>query len=273
MANVAAAQDADEQRRLADLNGELAILIELFPYVLPEVFREMLMRFDGRSRLEMVVNNLLSGKDTWIKGRLRPAAEPADFSSFADGSKIPTIDLFRRNSYKWAVKANLLHEFKSLSKSTVMAVLAEKNYCYTLARPVLQDITSKSWRYSIKRFFSRWSKSTDNVSEKHGMIQWIELSDGAPMPMLKETGDAELDQELHQTMLAPLLARYRAQQEASDREIAETINEEEATTADALFECGCCFGSSTFEQVASCTESAHIICFECISRAMPRAYG
>ncbi|KAL8992037.1 MAG: hypothetical protein Q9188_007670, partial [Gyalolechia gomerana] len=190
---------------------------------------------------------------------------------FPDISSLPQSDLFRRSRYKWAAKTSLLQEFKSLSKSTVKAVLAEKNHSYTLARPVLQDIASKSWRHSIGKFFSRWSRGTDSVSEKHGMVQWITLSNGTRMPVLKETGDAELDHELHYTVLAPLLDQYKAHQEAKDWELAEKINEEEATNAGALFECGCCFSTEPFERIATCTASHHVICFNCIFKAISEA--
>ncbi|KAL8651115.1 MAG: hypothetical protein Q9210_003434 [Variospora velana] len=273
MANVVTVESTEE--RLTELNDELTVLIEVFPHILPEVFREVLIRFDGESRLEAALNSLLKNDELWVKGRLRPIVDRiASDPVTAGSSRTLDADKFRSNSYKWAVRVNLTHEFKSLSKSTVQAVLAEKNHSYTLARPVLQGIASKNWRRSIGKFFSRWSKSTGDVSEKHGMIQWTKAADGSRMPILRETGDAELDQELYQTLLAPLLARYRAQQEANDEQVAEQVNLQEAISADALFECGCCFGSTIFERMASCTESLHTICFECMSRAITEAlYG
>ncbi|KAI4285731.1 MAG: hypothetical protein L6R35_004593 [Caloplaca aegaea] len=263
------------EERLTKLNDELTVLIEVFPHILPDVFREVLIRFDGESRLEAALNSLLKNDELWVKGRLRPIVDRIASGPATAGSRLTLdADKFRSNSYKWAVRVNLLHEFKSLSKSTVQAVLAEKNHSYTLARPVLQGIASKNWRRSIGKFFSRWSKSTEDVSEKHGMIQWTKAADGFRMPILRETGDAELDKELYQTVLAPLLAQHRAQQEANDEQVAEQVNLQEAISADALFECGCCFGSTIFERMASCTESLHIICFECISRAINEAlYG
>ncbi|KAI4193881.1 MAG: hypothetical protein LQ348_002756 [Seirophora lacunosa] len=277
MANVATGPYYQEsaEERLTELNHELTLLIEVFPHVLPEVLREVLVKFDGENRLEVAINSLLKHDDLWVKGRLRPMIERiANDLATTDTSRIPETEMFRSSSYRWAVKVNLLQEFKSLSKSTVKAVLAEKNHSYTMARPVLQGISSKTWRHSIGKFFSRWSKSTDDVSEKHGMIQWTKAPDGSRMPILRETGDAELDQELHDTVLAPLLARHRAQQEVNDQQLAEEVNLQEAISADGLFECGCCFGSTTFEQMACCTKSLHIICFDCISRAMNEAlYG
>ncbi|KAL8719994.1 MAG: hypothetical protein Q9225_003086, partial [Loekoesia sp. 1 TL-2023] len=261
----------NEERKLASLNDALELLVKIFPNVLPEVFREMLFKFEGESQVELVVNQLLKHEDRWVKGRWRTDVDRANISLAVDISTVPQTDLFRRNSYKWAVKASLLQEFKSLSKSTIKAVLAEKNYSYSLARPVLQDIASKSWRHSISKFFSRWSRSTDDISEKHGMLQWMKTPDGARVPVLKEAGDAEFDQELHQTILAPLYAQYKAEQEAKDWELAAKVNEEEAIDADALFECGCCFSSEPFERIATCTTSLHVICFDCMFRAVSEA--
>ncbi|KAL8732097.1 MAG: hypothetical protein Q9166_003052 [cf. Caloplaca sp. 2 TL-2023] len=264
-------QDAEHERLLAELNSELAILIKIFPDVLPEVFREMLLRFNGESRLEVAANQLLKSEDRWVKGRWRTAIERTEASDVIDISQISEADLFRRNSYKWAVKVALLQEFKTLSKSTVKAVLAEQNYSYTSARPVLKKIASKHWRSSITKFFSRWSRRSDDDSEKHAMIRWTKQHDGSSLPTLKAIGDAELDDELQKTVLAPLHAQYKSRQEAKDWEIAEQINHEEAESADALFECGCCFSATTFERIATCTTSSHIVCFSCVSNSIKEA--
>lgn len=276
MANIAAVsstQEDEEARQLAKFNDALTILIELFPNVLPEVFREMLVRFNAEKELvEEVTKHLLGRPDIWLKGRLRPPVERANIPPSTKDSEPPEMELFRRSNYRLAAKAALLHEFKSLSKSTVKAVLAEKNHSYTLARPVLQDIAAKSWRHSINKFFLRWSRSSEDVSGKHGMVQWTKAADGARVPVLRQTGDAELDHEIHQTALQPWYARSKAQQEAEDWQLAERMNELEAISAEAVFECGCCFASTTFEQMASCSsDSLHIICFQCISRAVGEA--
>ncbi|KAI4250530.1 MAG: hypothetical protein L6R40_000130 [Gallowayella cf. fulva] len=264
-------QNAGYDRHLAALNAELAILTNIFPDVLSEVFREMLVRFDSESRLEAVVNHLLKNEELWVKGRWRTPVDRTKNSDPIDVTQIPEADCFRRNSYMWAVKAALLQEFKTLSKSTVNAVLAEQNHSYSLARPVLQNIATKGWRHSIGKFLSRWSRKSDNNTEKHAFIRWTKTTDGSWLPSLKATGDPELDDELHKTVLAPLYAQHKAQQEANDWEIAVQTNQEEAESADALFECGCCFSSTTFERITTCTASTHIICFDCLSSAVNEA--
>ncbi|KAL8676538.1 MAG: hypothetical protein Q9186_006950 [Xanthomendoza sp. 1 TL-2023] len=260
-------RDGEMERQLADLNTELVILIKVFPNVLPEVFREMLLKFDGDSRLDVVANHLLKKEEAWVRGRRRTAVEQSETLDVIDLSHIPEADLFRRNSYKWAVKAALLQEFKTLSKSTVNAVLAEQNFSYTLARPVLESIATKGWRHSIGKFFSRWSRRSDKSTEKHAWLRWTKSSDGAWQPSLRATGDAELDDELQRNVLAPLYAQYKTRQEAKDWDIAMQTNLEEAEDANALFECGCCFSATTFERIATCTASTHIVCFDCISSA------
>ncbi|KAL8775352.1 MAG: hypothetical protein Q9209_000360 [Squamulea sp. 1 TL-2023] len=273
MANFDDHDDAQE-RHLGELNNELAVLVKIFPDVLPDVFREMLLKFDGESRLDIVANQLLKNEDRWVNGRWRTAVKRTEASDAIDVSQIPEADLFRRNSYKWAVKAALLQEFKMLSKSTVKAVLAEQNHSYTLARPVLKKIASKHWRSSVNNFFSRWARRSEDATEKHLMMRWTKSADGFSLPSLKATGDPELDHELHKTVLAPLYALYKSQQEAKDWDMAVQTNQEEAENADALFECGCCFSSTTFERIAECTASTHIICYSCLSGSMNEAlYG
>ncbi|KAL8746687.1 MAG: hypothetical protein Q9184_007714, partial [Pyrenodesmia sp. 2 TL-2023] len=122
MANVASAsstQEDEETRQLAKFNDALTSLIELFPNVLPEVFREMLVRFNAEKELvEEVTKHLLGRPDIWLKGRLKPPVERADIPASAKNSRPPKMELFRRSNYRLAAKAALLHEFKSLSKST-----------------------------------------------------------------------------------------------------------------------------------------------------------
>ncbi|KAL8782971.1 MAG: hypothetical protein Q9213_004979 [Squamulea squamosa] len=270
MANVYDQENAHD-RQLVELNGELAVLIRIFPDVLPDVFREMLLKFGGESRLEIVANQLLKNEDRWVNGRWRTAVERTEASDAIDVSQIPEADLFRRNSYKWAVKATLLQEFKTLNQSTVKAVLAEQNHSYTLARPILKKIASKHWRSSVSKFFSRWARRSEDATERHPMMRWTKSADGFSLPSLKVTGDPELDHELHKTVLAPLYALHKAQQEARDWDLAVQTNLEEAESADALFECGCCFSSTTFERIAECSASAHIICYSCVSSSMNEA--
>ncbi|KAI4254417.1 MAG: hypothetical protein LQ352_003119 [Teloschistes flavicans] len=259
--------DAGTERQLVELNAAMESLVQIFPNVLPEVFREILLRFDGDSRVEVAVDQLMRYEYSWVKGRWRPQVDSITTQDTVNVTNSHKKDLFRRNSYKSAVKAALLQEFKSLSKSAIKAVLAEQNHSYTLARPILQGIASKNWRHSINKFFSRWSRRSDDELEKHPFIRWTTSTNGLRIPTLKKSGDHELDHELDQFILASLYARCKAQQEAADWDIAVQTNQDEARAANAFFECECCFSDTTFEQITTCTSSTHIICFRCVLRA------
>ncbi|KAL2050502.1 hypothetical protein ABVK25_009171 [Lepraria finkii] len=151
-----------EEGHLAELNESLSILAIIFPHVLPEVFRELLSTFDGDSRLQIAVEQLLKHQDAWVKGRWRTATtEPRPEANKAQGNEllVAAEDKFRRASYKWATRSMLYEEFKVLSRSKIEGVLAEENFCYTRARPTLQKLASKSWRNSFNNFLLRWREA------------------------------------------------------------------------------------------------------------------
>ncbi|KAI5278637.1 hypothetical protein KEM54_004527, partial [Ascosphaera aggregata] len=59
-------EEAAERR---ELNQALSRLAELFPDIKVEVFRELLTRFDGTSRLQVCTEQLLRYRTEWVKGR------------------------------------------------------------------------------------------------------------------------------------------------------------------------------------------------------------
>ena len=264
----ATGEDGDEDC-LAELNESLHIIATIFPRILPEVFREMLHKFDGESRLPMVVEQLLSYQDSWVKGRWRTSVREAGAN--AEGRQnghllVAAEDEFRRASYKWAAKTMLYEEFKGLSRGAIKAVLAEENFFYTRARPTLQKLAAKSWRNSFNVFWSKWRKQDNSVSKDHYLLVWLRAQGEKPfaVPVLRKTGDAELDMELQRNVLIPLLDKTKRSQEANDWEIMMAMNGVEAKHAGAIYECECCFSDTTFEQMATCTTDGHIICFRCI---------
>lgn len=266
------ATENDDEESLAELNGSLTVLATVFPRILPEVFREMLQTFDGESRLHVVAEQLLKHRDEWVKDRWRKAVEGNDKAK-DDQLPINAEDRFRRASYKCAVRTILYEEFKALSRSKIEGVLAEENFCYTRARLTLQIVASRSWRNSFNVFLSKWLKSAKSKNEDHYMMIWLKTQgDGAKsVPVLKETGDVELDVELYQNVLLPFLQKAKREREDKDWEIAITLNEAEAMNAQAMYECQCCFSDTTFEQMATCTTSTHVICFSCIKNAVSEA--
>ncbi|KAA8564568.1 hypothetical protein EYC84_011487 [Monilinia fructicola] len=135
---------------LRELNYSLEVLAAIFPDVQVEVFREMLSSFEEESRLAVVTEALLKHKMQYVRGRHRVASKEKETELAAvkeDEVKqqdakghVPVEEKFRTEGYKKAVKTVAYHEFKGLPRSTINAVLAERNHSYTLARPTL-DIT------------------------------------------------------------------------------------------------------------------------------------
>jgi len=273
LSNIAESPHGDDL--IPELNKCLHILATVFPRILPDVFREMLQAYSGSSRLQVVVDQLIRHQDRWVKGRWRTTAtETAVRATEAECDQllISAEDEFRRASYVWAVKSTLSQEFKSLSKSTIKAVLAEENHSYTRARPTLQKLAAKSWRATFSALWARCRKSAENPSN-HYMLEWActDSDTATAVPTLKETGDLELDMELRETVIVPLLEKLKAEQEHQDWTAANALNEAEAKRAQALYECQCCFSDTAFEQMAPCDTNEHVICFQCIGRAVSEA--
>ena len=266
----------DEEQQLIELNSSLDLLAAVFPNIQLEVFREMLNTFSGDSCIEVIAEQLLKQDEKYVKGRwrtLRPNDHEVSASGHGVGSIVTLEGRFRRESYRKASKKALCQEFKGLSRSTIDAVLAEKNYCYTLCRPTLQDIAARSWRSNVSAFFSRWKKSGREVSKGHFMLVWPqEQSQGVILePKLKCTGDAELDQELHLTVLAPLIENMKKQRVTEDWLLALSIHQQEAENTGFVYECECCFSETIFEQMSACTGDGHLACFQCLRNAVNEA--
>ncbi|MCJ1486665.1 hypothetical protein MMC06_006843, partial [Schaereria dolodes] len=278
---------------LIELNTSLLVLAAIFPDVRPEVFREMLGTFSAESRLYVVAEQLLRHKAEWVKDRWRiPSKEDGsktpveaiqvdkaiDAKSSATLGKalVPVEEQFRTESYKRATRRMLYQEFRALSKSTIDGVLAERNFSYTLARPTLQTLLARTWRNSLSNFLSKWRRPTQEATEKHYMLVWLKQIEGESFmaPSLRETGNEELDQELFNSVLNPVLRSRKAEQETADIQVAMALNLEEAQEALAIYECECCFSDTTFEEMATCSTGIHTICFSCIRRAVNEAlYG
>ncbi len=268
---------------LRDLNDALRALAEIFPDIQLEVFREMLTSFGEESRLHVVTDSLLKQKATHVRGRVRvpPTHRANSHRATKDGNarpprsrRVPRVEEFRSDVYKAVVYTKLSQEFKGLSQFTILAILAERNYSYTNARPVLLDMTLKSWTYSVVSFFTRQKRPS---AANHPLLSWRKFnkdSNGPLLPKVIPTGSAELDEELHETLCAPLLARYEAERIQRDKALAESLNVTEAEDVGALFDCECCFTATTFEQIAACDDRCHYICYRCIRHSLSEAlYG
>jgi hypothetical protein len=279
-------QPVQEEPDLRELNNALRALVDIFPDVQPEVFREMLARVSANSRLEIVTEQLLKNDGKWIRGRFRRASKASSKDQIKQQSnreirpvdmQIRPEDIFRNEQYKSAVKTALYDEFKGLSHSAVKAVLAEHNYHYTSSRTELISIISKSWRFSFTSFFTRRKAPSAN---KHPFLQWTQAANkSAPekqeaRPKLVCTSNTELNLELYDTLVAPVLAKEKEAQEIVDHAIAHQIREQESTEAEEIYDCDCCYSSITVHNMAACDDGCHYICFRCITHTVNEAiYG
>ncbi|KAL4924418.1 E3 ubiquitin-protein ligase [Aspergillus undulatus] len=269
----------ERKREQEELNRALETLVQIFPDVKIEVFRELLVRFDGNSRLHVCVEQLLRHKEKWVAGRWNVPTGPAgseDAAMAVVGSGptvsalVPREEQFRAEEYKVALKGVLTREFSGLSRSAVDAVLAEVNFCYLRARPILQDLSRKTWRATINSILPSFRRKKDK-DDVNPLVLWQRQSDGELLPRLKETGCEELDLELHESLLAPMLRERQEERERVDLQLAEELNEKEAEEASALYECECCFTDVTFEQISTCSDGMHFICFNCIRHTVHQA--
>lgn len=249
----------NEARELQDLNTDLQALAYIFPDVKVEALRELLTRFDGTSRLEVSVEELFRRKAELVQGRVVVPPRESD-------QPVPIKDLFKGPEYAAAVRKTLALEFRGLTRSSIDAVLAEVNYSYTNARPICQDLSSKSWRVAFQNFFKKRKAEEDVPS-----CLFVKARIDPTAPSLLETDSAELDQELRDLYLDPLLRTTKQAREETDHQQALAINEQEAREAHALYECQVCYSDSPFETISVCTTGEHVICHDCIRRTMHEA--
>lgn len=269
------------QPDLIDLNDSFAVLVEVFPDVQAEDLREMLSSISAHSRVQIVTEHLLKQqrKPVVTKDRVAPKSKAIAPRAARSLSRNGTMMLvaenrFQSEEYKRAVKQVLYQEFKNLSHSTIKAIMAEQNYSYTLSRPVLQQVAAKSWRLAIPNFWTKRPMPT--AAGEHPFIIWQSQSgpDNCRVPAVKRTGSTQLDHEIHAHFVEPIIIRQRSELINADFVFASHVNEKEATDAEALFECECCYSSVPFEQIATCDESCHQLCFDCLRRSAKEAlYG
>lgn len=273
-------QDVEaEAPDLRELNDCLKALVNIFPDVQVDVFREMLVKLGPESRLAVVTEELIKDRRKWAEGRLKAARKTADASHKDEVVRheeqapgyVPKEETFRHDTYKLAVKQAAYNEFKGLSHSTVKAVLAEHNHSYTRARPTLAALNAKSWRFSIASIFTRKKANADHLNP---WVVWHSTGQGSIYPTLKATGCAELDKELYDELVKPLQLKNKSEQLEKDHTLALEVNTQEAEEAESLHDCECCYGSTTFEELAACTTGDHVVCFQCIKHSISEAvYG
>ena len=273
--------EVDEQG-LETLNSSLAALVAIFPDVQAEVFREMLLTFTEESRLHVVTEALLRNKAKWVRGRWRNIQEgvvqghqrPEAYKPSNKWVDVPTAQQFRTEKYRSAVKTTLYQEFRGFPRSTINAVLAEHNYSYTLTRPRLLTLSSKSWWFSLSSFLLRRKTPLSTSPGEHPLVVWRPADaslNASQVPLIHPTESQELNQELLDTLIKPLQKSLKEGQETQDLELAVLLNETEAESCNALYDCECCFTGTTFEQSSTCDRGCHFICFRCIRCAISEA--
>ncbi|PHH74752.1 hypothetical protein CDD82_4792 [Ophiocordyceps australis] len=262
---------AEARPDLRELNANLDALAAVFPDVQIEVFRELLGKFDGESRLALVANAMLKSRVEWVKGRWRTtAADGQDNDEQSEG--VPIDQRFRSDEYRRAVRRLAWSEFRGLSRSTINAVLAENNYSYLEARPTLVALSAKSWRFAIHSVFSRRAKpAAAQAGQHHPLIVWRSSGKGCIVPALRATGSPELDRDLFDALVRPVQTQLVQEREQADAQLAAEMNMSEAEAAEALLECACCFSSMPFECTTSCARCGQLVCFDCVQRAVREA--
>ncbi|KAI9889859.1 MAG: hypothetical protein M1814_004694 [Vezdaea aestivalis] len=259
--------DADE------LNRSLSHLQEVFPNVQPEVLREMISAVGKESLVQVVTENMLENRHGWIKGRWRNQTGLnvlREQDDITPTNRIPKQELFKSQEYKDAVQQALRTEFRGLRNSAISAVLAENNFSYSQSRPTLHELASKSWRVAVSSFLLRRKKPSqfDLVDpSSHPYVRRLSTSGFR----IHSTGSAELDAEMHESLLAPIQRRAQVVQVVQDLEYANKLLATEAVTFNSAFECQICFGDYPDERMKGCDQNAHLICFTCIKHSVNAA--
>nr|POE54456.1 isoform 2 of e3 ubiquitin-protein ligase [Quercus suber] len=270
---------AEDGADLRDLNTALLTLVDIFPDVEPEIFRNMLLSVSEESRVQVVTEQMLKHKkgiktSTDLRSRYNSEALK-ERKLLGSRTGLLVEDTFRTSEYQNAVKQVFYAEFKNLSHSQIKAVMLEMNFSYALARPILQQLAAKSWRSPLPSFWSKRNRQTIAGLE-HPYLHWpiTPVGNGAAVPAVKRTGSVQLDRELYDLFVEPLLTRQKQEVLATGNALAARINEEDAEQAGALFDCECCYDSVSFEQISTCDEECHQLCFACVRRTVTEAlYG
>lgn len=238
------------------LNKDLTVLANVFSDVQYDCLRQLLKKFDGDSRLEICTEQLYRYKNEWTKGSAQLPPREQD-------ELIPVEEQFRTEQYKSASARLLYKEFTSLSKSTIDGVLAEVNNSYMKARPKVQAIANKLWRMTIVSWFRR-KKDRD-------VIPTLLWERGRVGQDLAPSGCKELDEELESLFLRPLREELAILRDEQDRIVAQKLNEGEAESVGALYECQICYNDVPFESISACTAEMHLVCLDCVRKSLNEA--
>lgn len=274
--------ESKELIELSDLNVSLRTLVEIFPDADPATLRDMLSRLSSESRIEVVAEQVLRKRGKTASGSVMKKLLPESWrkkSELEPGLRrrqcLDVEDTFRGERYHNAVKTVLSQEFRSLSNSSIQAVMAENNNSYTRCRPVLHQLSTRTWRFSIGSLWKRRSPISDEAAAHPALLWQVEDTTYAkPVPSITTTGNTELDNELHALFIEPSLQQYHQFRLQTDHDLARQLNMKEAEQYRTLFDCECCYASVSFEELATCAAGQHMLCYDCIRRTVGEAiYG
>ncbi|PHH55061.1 E3 ubiquitin-protein ligase RNF216 [Ceratocystis fimbriata CBS 114723] len=265
-------------------------LVVMFPNIRVDVFRELLhlYRDEGYSKLAVVADVLIRRRDEVIKGRFREPEDQwqirwplnTDKADAADRKRLgnlgylrrplPDVHLKRSPEYRAAAKRLATKEFPGVTKPEVMAALAGCNLRYLEARRVLAARSNRHWRGH--RFHDLIRNRTTLPDDP--LLRW-EARNGPGVgdsaePCIESTGSAELDAELFEALVQPILDERYTQKMQQDAE-SRAAEFQDAVRLGAVVECESCFSSVTHDAVALCSRQGHFVCRICIKQAVSEA--
>ena len=260
-------QDAD----LSEMNQDLGILAEVFPTVSTHALRNLVTTCSRESRSQLITEDLLSDR----LGSTPSRKVHGDFQAVRDvhdnnpshGRYLHGHERIRSESYKAAVRKALKQEFSGLGRAQLENALAMNNWSYEHTRVTLMNKPQR--RPGITGILFWW-KARDSTAHSP-MIIWPPNESGVSLPTVKRGTQHELAAELEASILAPLRAEQAATQQILDRQYAEQLSEEEAASAQSVYECQCCFVSTAFERMSLCTTDEHFICHGCLRQTVSEA--
>lgn len=226
-------------------------VLEIFPDALSSYIRSAAK--DYRNNFEQLVAHLAETKYPKIETK----APGAGGSSSGDGNNsnatssdgIITDATFESSVWKpdhiyvTAAIQTLANEFPDLSKRAIEDAFKQGGKRYCVAKQELEK-------------FDKTAAGKASHLKTRRKLQALSYS----CPLF----DAEL---------VWMRRKAAAEQSKKDAEVAHKIKMEEAAKCGALFECGCCYGESLFEDLVQC-EEGHLFCGGCLQRyVQERLYG
>ncbi|KAH8833092.1 hypothetical protein DL96DRAFT_1523400 [Flagelloscypha sp. PMI_526] len=220
--------------QLEAANEYLLVLTEVFPEHGVDFIRELALR-DVIWAEDMSPESILENIANTLTANVTPSSKP-----HLRSKTLERWQMTRSESYKRAVRQVIEIEFKLLAAETRNKALLRNNFDYYRTKSALTEKASKSYRVAFLSLFSGTS---------------------SPLPLLSgnEELDAEMTREDTETQIA------------SDNHYARELNEQSYEAEKSLFECECCFGDYTWEDIAFCPDG-HYFCRSCLAKSVEESF-